>query len=114
MVEPIATHQAADPQPGTVLPTLHQIEAESVPLSPAARHVLKDRPRLLNRLLTGGDDYELVFTAPPARARALKALSRRAGVPITRIGVMTQGSRVRVVARDGRRIPLKRAGYTHF
>jgi thiamine-monophosphate kinase len=91
-----------------------EIVADDVPLSGEARVVLERDPALLNRLLTGGDDYELVFTAPPGRARAIAGLGRRAGVAITRIGRMTRGSQVRVVTPDGRTISIKRAGYTHF
>ena len=85
-----------------------------MPLSPAARHVLKDRPRLLNRLLTGGDDYELLFTASPGNARRVEALAKRTGIAIARIGRMEPGSGVRALNRDGRPITLKQGGYAHF
>ena len=38
--------------------------------------------------LAGGDDYELLFTAPPERADAVRAAARQAGVAVTRIGSM--------------------------
>jgi thiamine-monophosphate kinase len=91
-----------------------EITAEAVPLSPAARAVIKQHPRLLNRLLTGGDDYELVFTGPPRRKRAIEALARRTGIGIARIGRMTGGSGVRVLGVGGREIVLKQEGFTQF
>ena len=91
-----------------------QITADDVPLSEPARVVLEQDPAFLNRLLTGGDDYELLFTAPRGGARAIAALGRRTGTPVTRIGRMTRGSQVRVVTRSGRSMSIKRAGYTHF
>jgi thiamine-monophosphate kinase len=91
-----------------------EIEAEAVPLSEPARAVIKRHPGLLNRLLTGGDDYELLFTAPPERKRAVAALGRRTGVGIARIGRMTVGSGVKVLGAGGRRITIRRGGYTHF
>ena len=91
-----------------------EIVAEDVPLSEAARIVIEQDPALFNRLLTGGDDYELVFTAAPARARAIAGLARRTGISVRRIGKITQESRVQVVTRSGRTVAIKRAGFTHF
>ena len=91
-----------------------EIVAEDVPLSEPARVVLEQDPALLNSLLTGGDDYELLFTAAPGRTRAIAALAKRTGIPVTRIGRMTRGSHVRVVTWSGRSMSIKRAGYTHF
>src|SRR3546814_4796958 len=52
------------------------IAAGAVPLSLAARGALADDPALRSVVLTGGDDYELLFTAPPAAADAVAVLAR--------------------------------------
>lgn len=62
------------------------IEAERVPLSEAARAA---GPDWLETCLTSGDDYELLLAAPPEREGALRAEAARAGVPVTRIGVLS-------------------------
>ena len=55
--------------------------------------------------LTGGDDYELLFTAPP-------------GIPVpegcTRIGTITEGSGVIVLDATNAPMQLAHTGYTHF
>ncbi len=91
-----------------------EIALGDIPFSDAARFMIDRSPGLLNRLLTGGDDYELLFTATPGRARSIKALSRHIGVPVTHIGKMVAGSDVRVLTGSGRTIAIERAGYTHF
>lgn len=99
-----------------------EIDVERVPLSAAARAAVALDPRLRQRALTGGDDYELVFTAPPSRRKAVAALARRLGLPLTEIGRMWpakgggKGTTRPVEARDGagRPVPLARAGYRHF
>ncbi|MFW2456722.1 thiamine-phosphate kinase, partial [Methyloversatilis discipulorum] len=48
-------------------------------------------------LLAGGDDYELLFCAPPEADDALAALSARLALPLTRIGAMQSGDGVRLV-----------------
>lgn len=63
--------------------------------------------------LTGGDDYELIFTVRPRQRGRLRAARRHMGdLPITRIGVVTRARDVLITGAHGsREIP---AGYEHF
>jgi len=95
------------------------IEASSVPLSPAARAAIGSDPQRLATALTGGDDYEILFTAPPAAAAKIGVLSRLFDTPIAPIGCMTALSgeaQPAVVVLDNMRRPLSFAseGWTHF
>lgn len=62
--------------------------------------------------LAGGEDYELLFFAPP-RAGTAAALARKLGCRVTEIGVIARGSGVHF-ARDGRVYRLESAGFQHF
>lgn len=78
--------------------------------------VLGSMPEDLQQLclLTGGDDYELAFTAPvDARDRVLAA-GRASGTPVYRIGQIDEAPGLRVVDGAGR--PLQRAlqSFDHF
>lgn len=66
--------------------------------------------------LTGGDDYELLFTAPEAARGALAALAAETGVAITEIGRTVAGPTGRVEVLDGQGAPLAlaRRGWDHF
>lgn len=95
------------------------IDASSVPLSPAARDAMAADPTRLARALTGGDDYEILFTAPPAAAAQISQSSEASGTPITAIGRMTalpEDGVPRVVVLDeaGRPLSLASEGWTHF
>lgn len=90
------------------------IDAERVPLSPAARRQLERDPGLLPLLLTGGEDYELLFTAPAGAAELLAAISRDTGVPLTDIGEMVAGRSTVEVRRDGQPLLLEQGGWRHF
>ncbi len=90
------------------------VDADAVPLSAPARSVLDAKPALLELLLSGGDDYELLFTVEPENANAIERAGQECGVDVTRIGTMTAGHRVTVRAADGSVMPLARAGYVHF
>ena len=91
-----------------------RIEAASVPLSAPARRAVEARPELREAVLTGGDDYELLFTAAPARAAEIEALAGTLDLSLTRIGAMVEGAGVRVLDEAGQEIPLQHAGWAHF
>jgi thiamine-monophosphate kinase len=90
------------------------IEAARLPLSPAARAAIAAEPPRLMAALAGGDDYELLFAAPPEAESALAALARDAGVPLTMIGQIEGGSGVRVLDERGAAMSLAVTGYRHF
>jgi thiamine-monophosphate kinase len=91
------------------------IDSAAVPLSAAARAALGRDAALLPALLTGGDDYELLFAAPPGMRDAIAAAAAAAGTPVTRIGRFAEGApEVAVIAADGTPMPLARGGWSHF
>ena len=91
-----------------------EIEAVRVPLSDHAKAVLAREPGRLHALLTGGDDYEILFAAPELREGVLASLSREAGVPVTCIGRMVAGNDVVVRDAAGRAMEMGQGGYQHF
>ena len=65
-----------------------RINAEALPLSPASPLRAMPLDARLRYVAGGGDDYELCFTAPPAKRAAVLAAGASAGVPVTKIGTM--------------------------
>ncbi len=82
----------------------------------AALEACADAALARNALLAGGDDYELAFTAPPARRRDIEALSAKLGLPLARIGSLRDGPAGEIVLRDaaGNPMPVGRRGFDHF
>jgi len=128
-------HAAADVSDGLVADLEHiceasntcaTIAADRVPLSAAARAIVARTPHLLPLIVTGGDDYELVFSASPERRYDINCLAKNVGVPLTAIGEMepecagtfggpaSRGSRVRVLDRNGVAFETPRGGYRHL
>ena len=91
-----------------------RVLAEALPLSDAASVLLAEAPELFAEVVTGGDDYEVLFTAPASSAARIAAAARKAGVPATRIGYVGRGRSVRVLDRNGQAIEFGRRGYRHF
>ena len=89
------------------------IRADDVPLSTAARAVLDRDPDSLVMILSGGDDYELVFCAPHADSDVVEAIAKECDVPVTAMGQVEKGAGVRVIRADGSELTLGRTGFTH-
>ena len=64
--------------------------------------------------LAGGDDYELVFSAPSGSAEQVQLAARRAHVPVTRIGRIDSEAGLRLVDRDGRAVDNRFVSFDHF
>ena len=93
-----------------------EVIAESVPLSEPARRIVARDNRLADAI-TGGDDYEIVFTAPTDCRQMIKAASAKVGLQATRIGrvleMLRDISAVRLIGEDGAVIKLEHLGYRH-
>ena len=78
--------------------------------------VLASQPAALQHecLLAGGDDYELLFTAPAAAEGAVRAAGRAAGVNVTRCGRIEAAAGLRVVDGAGRAVATPWRGFDHF
>jgi thiamine-monophosphate kinase len=65
-------------------------------------------------VLAGGDDYELLFSAPAAAEVAVRAAAAAAGVAVTAIGRIDVEPGLRVVDADGRPVATDGRGFDHF
>jgi thiamine-monophosphate kinase len=65
-------------------------------------------------VLTGGDDYELLFTAPAALHSAVMAAGQKAGVAVTCCGVIEDKSGLRVIDAQGRTVATPWRSFDHF
>ncbi len=90
-----------------------EIAADALPVSPQlASSCDAGTCRML--ALSGGDDYELCFTAPATRTVEIDALLADAGCAATRIGRIVTGASVHVQDARGNPIDTPRAGWEHF
>lgn len=64
--------------------------------------------------LSGGDDYELVFTAPPSQREAVSQASRNSQTRVTRIGTVVEDQGIDLRGADGQAIHARFASFDHF
>jgi thiamine-monophosphate kinase len=91
-----------------------EIDAARVPASAAARKALQAEPRLLQTMLSGGDDYEIVCTVRPAKLRSFQAAARAVGLPVAAIGRIVRGSGASFRGANGRAMSFARGSFSHF
>lgn len=89
-----------------------RIVADALPIDPALSDL--PPPRRLALALSGGDDYELLFTAPPDRREAIRAIGARIGVDLARVGEVVSEPGVRLVDAAGRPVECHATSFDHF
>jgi thiamine-monophosphate kinase len=89
------------------------VDRERLPLSPAVRSVLTTDPALIQAVLGGGDDYELLFTARPDVETGIAEVAREAGLRVTRIGTMRAERGLKLASATGEK-SLQPFGWDHF
>jgi thiamine-monophosphate kinase len=92
-----------------------QLDLSSVPVSPAFEQWSEgvDNFDLMLSVLGGGDDYELLFTAPTCHSQQVQKLAAKLPVQITKIGTVVTGGKLDVT-KDGVTINTACIGFTHF
>nr|WP_306266045.1 thiamine-phosphate kinase [Pararhizobium sp. IMCC3301] len=66
------------------------------------------------RLITGGDDYEILCTVPPQNCAPFEAAMMQAGIPVSCIGQATMGDCVRLLDPQGQALPADLSSFDHF
>jgi len=65
-------------------------------------------------VLSGGESYQLCFTAAADKRDVVLARAATANVAVTRIGRITAQPGLRIAASDGSDIPIAQGGFDHF
>jgi thiamine-monophosphate kinase len=79
-----------------------------------ARRLAASDPDLPIRLAGAGDDYELLFAAPPEADEAIARLAAELELPLIAIGIGRRGSGVRLLDASGSELRVEAPGYRHF
>jgi thiamine-monophosphate kinase len=90
------------------------IAVARVPLSGAAQTAITAEPPMLKTALTGGDDFEIICTVPPAKVMGFRQAARAANVMVSEIGEIKAGDAVRFLDKSGEPLVFERASFSHF
>ena len=89
------------------------VQANKIPLSKEVSAFVKQNKFSIEQVITGGDDYELIFTAPATEEKSILNLARVTKTRITRIGTVQSGRRISIYDKKGNIIPVSKGGYSH-
>jgi thiamine-monophosphate kinase len=87
-----------------------EVWREDLPLSTAAAH----QRGAVEAAMTGGDDYELLFTAHPEQRPAIQAIAHQLDLALTPIGSVIEEQALHLLDGNGRPVPLPGGGWQHF
>jgi len=92
-----------------------EISSNVIPLSEAASRVLDKGPALIETILTGGDDYELLCAVPPSEVPAFEASAAIARIPVHAVGVAKLGAAAPIFKdKAGRILTFAEPSFRHF
>ena len=93
-----------------------RLDEGAIPVAAAVKALFADE--WIDLALRGGEDYELLFTAPPRSWDAIAGAARNAGGMVTAIGKIVEGGsdipRIELVGRDGVRRSAPLGAFDHF
>ena len=88
------------------------LEWQRIPRSSALQRL--DTATQLRHVFEGGDDYELLFTAPASMRDTVTDAGGAAGIAVTRIGAVHSGAGLTVFGADGRAVDMQARAFDHF
>ena len=91
------------------------VQRDSIPISELVSTLIKQTKHLkMSHIISGGDDYELVFTAPSEYTKKIISISKHIGLKISKIGSIIGGESIRIIDKTGHELPFKTGGFQHF
>jgi thiamine-monophosphate kinase len=92
----------------------YTLNQNKVPISKNLTKLILDKNLQKSKLISNGDDYQILFTASPNKSRIIKNVSRKKGVKLTKIGKIISGNvKSSIIDEKGKQIVIKSTGYTH-
>lgn len=116
-------HAAIDVSDGLIADLEHLCEAsglgaevafDKLPLSAAAQEILTTHVNCADAIYAGGDDYEVLFSAPVETKAKILDFGKENGLQITHIGCMQPSGGVTLLDRNGKPLPILEKGFRHF
>ena len=92
----------------------YEININKIPISNYLSKLIKIHKFTKSKLISNGDDYQVLFTAPCSKSRIIDRMSKILGIKITKIGKIINGNRKsHIIDEKGKKIVLKNKGYIH-
>ena len=85
-----------------------------IPISKFLIKLIKNKKIKKSKLISKGDDYQILFTASKDKSRIIANTSKNLGIKISKIGKIFSGkSKSAIIDKKGMKIEVKNKGYVH-
>ena len=85
-----------------------------IPVSQRLLKLIKEKNLDKSKLISNGDDYQILFTASPSKSRIILNTTNNLGVKITKIGKIISGNKKPIIINQkGKQIVINNKGHTH-
>ncbi len=91
-----------------------QIFQDRLPVGQLARAMVEREAGLAQKIWSGGDDYQILFTAPVSAEPMIKKIARESKTLVTNIGEVTVGDGVQLLDQNNEIVHVTSGGYEHF
>ena len=92
----------------------YQLNEDKIPISVKLSNLIKTKKIEKSKIISNGDDYQVLFTASPDKSRIITNMSKNLRIKITKIGKINSGSeKSTIIDQKGKQIVIKNKGYTH-
>lgn len=92
----------------------YKVKLQDVPISKNLSLLIKNKHLLKKNLISKGDDYQILFTAPETKRSLIKKISKSSKIRITKIGkILNKAHRSTLLNEKNQKIILKNKGYFH-
>ncbi|MFQ5788022.1 MAG: thiamine-monophosphate kinase, partial [Thermodesulfobacteriota bacterium] len=92
-----------------------KIYIDRIPISSNYKKRIHDlSDNIYNLALSGGEDYELLFSSPKNKRKEIKNISRKLKTMITEIGQIAETPLIQILNKDGKEIKFAERGFVHF
>ena len=92
----------------------YEIHLDKIPISKQMEMLLKKRRFQKIKMISNGDDYQILFTANKNKSRIIKAASKKLNLKITKIGrILPSSHESSIIDQKGRVLRVNNKGYVH-
>ena len=92
----------------------YKINEDKIPISKYLSLLVKKRKIKKSKVISNGDDYQVLFTASASKSRIIKRTANNLGIKITKIGIIiSDKKKPSMIDQKGKQILLKNKGYIH-
>ncbi len=90
------------------------LNLNKIPISKNLTKLILDKKLQKSKLISNGDDYQVLFTASPNKSRIIQNVCIKEGIKLTKIGKIISGNvKSVIIGEKGKQIVIKSTGYTH-